>query len=142
MSSSKAKKNLLKTPNHFKNLQNLMNDDEKEDAIFAMEDNESDMEIYERRERKDAGTYNKIDMEMGSLIEFLMTKKDLKLSCEVLKLPLPVLNDEKVIFARKDVNNLLAEEELLPIVVQGRTTNYRDVKVITGYNIFWIWDED
>jgi hypothetical protein len=57
------------------------------------------------------------------------------------KLPLPVLNDEKVIFARNDVNNLLAEEELLPIVVQGRTTNYRDVKVITGYNIFWIWDQ-
>ena len=45
MSSSKAKKkhaqkeaskkNLLKTPTHFKNLQNLMNMDEKEDAIFA-----------------------------------------------------------------------------------------------------------
>jgi len=54
--------------------------------------------------------------------------------------PVPVLNDEKVIFARKDVNNLLAMEEMLPIVVQGRTINYYNVKVITGYNIFWIWD--
>jgi hypothetical protein len=76
-----AKKNLLKTPTHFKNLQNLMNDDEKEHAIFAKDDNESDLEIYERRERKDAGIYDKIDMEMGSKIEFLMTKNGLKHSC-------------------------------------------------------------
>ena len=137
-----SKKNLLKTPTHFKNLQNLMNDDEKEDAIFAKDDEEDDLSIYDRKYRKNAGTYDKIDMEMGSLIEFLMTKKDLKLSCEVRKLPVPALNDEKIIFARKDVNNLLAVEDMTVITVQGRTLKFRNVKVISGYNIFWIWDED
>ena len=69
-----SKKNLLRTPNAFKNLQKLMN--EKEDAMFADNSDEDDLTIYDRKDRDDAVNYDKIDMEMGSKIEFIMTKHD------------------------------------------------------------------